>query len=420
MAVVAADLQSAAQTEPQRAAAALMTGLCGSLQGDPGVQGELGEAVCNMEDSSVSEAQVRPALGAVAWEEVATQGTFSAEASSRQLANLGARLRALRLGATGGEGPALIAYRPVPSGGSLLLASTDGGGGSMGPVRLDPRLGVFASAALSIGEKDATATEDGFDFDTVGFTAGMDYRFTDRFILGLAVGSSSVDAELDDSEGDVGADSYSLSLYSTYYVNDFFLDLTTTAGMADYDMSRNIRYTLETDSVDKTAVSTTDGHHYALALNAGYEFRGGGTLMAPYAGVDYLHTEIDDFRERGADWFNLQIGDQEVTSLQSVLGLQASYPVRAGDTTLLPRIRAEWRHEFDNDARALEARLVNDPSDDIEVVVSDDPDRDYFTVSTGLTGALPGGSTASLEYQTVLGLDDVSHHILQARLRMSF
>ena len=38
------------------------------------------------------------------------------------------------------------------------------------------------------GKRDNTAQTPGFDFDTAGLTAGIDYRYSDTFVFGLALG----------------------------------------------------------------------------------------------------------------------------------------------------------------------------------------------------------------------------------------
>jgi outer membrane lipase/esterase len=411
---------TAQQNDPQRAAATLLGAACSNLtslstqRALGGVQAELQRRACG------EDAQAPEALQAIAWEEVTTQGTFSVEASNQQFINLASRLRALRLGATGFDVRGLAFNfndEAIPV--SRLLASASGAGGASEPPAIK-RLGAFISGTLSFGDKDATSNEDGFDFKTVGITGGMDYRFTDSFILGLALGYTSLDADLDAEDDEVEADGYSASLYSTYYLGDLFFDLTASLSMADYKMRRNIRYILTADSVDKTATADTDGTQYTFALGAGYEFRAAGAIFGPYVQLNYLKADIDSFREGGADELNLQIGDQKVKSLLSVLGGQISYPIGGAFGTLLPQLRVDWRHEFKNDARSVTATLINDPTSPGVVIRSDKPDRNYFNVAAGVVAALTGGTSVGLEYETVLGLKDITNHIVRARLRLSF
>lgn len=76
------------------------------------------------------------------------------------------------------------------------------------------RLGIFINGIGAFGERDATtvspgpgpafvfAGEPGFDYDTGGILAGADYRFTDAFILGAAVGYGVTKADIENNAGD--------------------------------------------------------------------------------------------------------------------------------------------------------------------------------------------------------------------------
>jgi hypothetical protein len=134
----AQDFSPIAQNEPQNAAAQLLSGLCNDLRDKPSgsVQRTLGDRSCNLDDAvqSDQDPQAPSALQATAWEEVATQGTFSAGASNQQFINLASRRRALRLGATGFDLRALAFShddKTVPA--SRLLASAGGTGGAGEP-----------------------------------------------------------------------------------------------------------------------------------------------------------------------------------------------------------------------------------------------------------------------------------------------
>jgi outer membrane lipase/esterase len=85
------------------------------------------------------------------------------------------------------------------------------------------KLGVFANGTFTLGDKDRTSREAGFDFHTLGMTAGVDYRFKDNFILGAAFSFASTDADLDGSGGSMDAKQYSGSIYGTYYLSSSML-----------------------------------------------------------------------------------------------------------------------------------------------------------------------------------------------------
>src|SRR5262249_5137929 len=131
------------------------------------------------------------ALGQVASEEVITQGRNAVETSTR---TIGARLAALRRGASGINiqglganskeltlpGTLVAALGPFAAADSTTPTTTTN---IPSPFN---RLGLFVNGIFSVGDRDPTSKEDGFDFHTYGVIAGVDYRFTPKLVFGVA------------------------------------------------------------------------------------------------------------------------------------------------------------------------------------------------------------------------------------------
>ena len=74
----------------------------------------------------------------------------------------------------------------------------------------DSRLGIFINGRLNFGEQDQTQNQDGFDFDTLGVTLGVDYRFRSNLVIGAAVGYSDSEVEFNFDGGDMQSESITL------------------------------------------------------------------------------------------------------------------------------------------------------------------------------------------------------------------
>ena len=143
------------------------------------------------------------------------------------------------------------------------------------------------------------------------------------------------------------------------------------------------------------------------------------------ARLEYVRLNIDGYQEAINNTANgsglaLAFEGQHVDSLLSVLGGQASYAISTGVGVLLPQVRAEWRHEWKNDARTITSRFVNDPNLTPLALVTDGPDRDFFTLGTSLSATFRGGVAAFVSYETVLGLAQVSAHNVVGGIRLEF
>lgn len=421
---------SAVSQTPEEAAEDLIVDAC---QGDFGTTMTESEEFCSevvffdvsQGEEPFVEEDVRDQLRQVAWEENAAISTLSVETSNGQLGNLGARLSALRQGAALGfdlRGLALNIDGQTIRG--PFLASIEEGATTTQQIsNPNNRFGLFLTGTVSFGDKDGTSQENSFDFDTIGITGGVDYKVSDNVIMGLALGYASMDADFDAFDDEVEVDGFSASFYSTYYIKDFYVDFIASGGSNDYETTRNVVMDVDNDgNVDfgGTAKGDTDGTQFNVGLGVGYEYKVAGAILGPYAQVNYFNADIDGFTETGADPLNLEIGDQNIESLISVVGGQASYTIRTELVDLVPQARAEWWHEFENDSRSIQASFAADPDDVTKIIPTNDPDRDYFNVGVGLVGVFSEDATAFLEYQTVLGLEDVTNHIVRAQLRVNF
>lgn len=392
-------------------------------------------------------AAVRNPLLQMAPEEIIAQGRSAVETSNR---HIGARLAALHGGITALGARRFTLRRDTPfdkpavpptlvaSLGAFAAASSSG---AVSASSAFSRLGVFANGTFTRGEKETTRREAGFDLDTLGTTLGADYRLTNHVILGVAFNYLSTKADFDDvsalrtpAGGGVDTRNVGVSLYGTYYVDSFYVDGIVTFGWNDYETNRRIVYTIPatnrvgapvpgTTAVNQTARGETDGAQYAVSVGAGYDLAHRGWTFGPFVRLEYLRLDVDAYQEQitnTAPGFGLALAfeEQEVESLVSVLGGQASYALSTGFGVLLPQLRLEWRHEFKNDRRTITSRFVNDPTRTPLLLVTDGPDRDFFTLGAGLSAIFRGGVAAFVYYETVLGLADVTVHNVTFGVRL--
>jgi len=389
-------------------------------------------------------------LRQVASEEVSSQGRKAVETSTKAI---GTRLAALYRGASGvniqGLGgniqePTLPGTLVAALGPFAAVSSTTTTTTTTSPSPF-AGLGLFANGIFSFGDRDPTSNEDGFDFHTYGVIAGVDYRFSPNWVGGMAFTYLSSNSNLDNPSSLVGpfstsanagsADtrSYGFSLYGTYYVlEQLYVDGIVSFGWNNYSLDRVIGYNLgvnpngkSTAPVNQIAHADPDGHQFSFSVGAGYEFRQGAWTFGPLARLQYLKLNIDGYRETinnpnpGFGWA-LAVDSQDVESLTTALGGRASYAISTGVGVLLPQVRIEWEHEFKNDSRLLTAQFVNDPLLQPIPFTTDSPDRNYANLGVSLSATFRHGIAAFIDYQTVLGLANVSWNVFTLGVRGEF
>jgi outer membrane lipase/esterase len=475
-------------TPPINATGFAVGNLCPPLPRGTGAQADLKERCTEIVVNGNRQSTLDPLLQ-VSSEKIPTEGTTQVEAARVQIANVGTRLVELRRGVTGISiqglafnmngrtlpGTMLAGLLPGNDGrdvtnayaptifpkfeastspktspgtvlANLLSQSKSDGTGSSGNPSLFDKLGVFANGTFTWGDKDPTSREAGFDFDTLGMTAGIDYRFTDRFIFGAAFGFASTDADLDLSGGNIDTTQYSGSMYGTYYFDRLYVDGIMTIGWNTFDSKRNVIYSIPgtvevtdpvtgmsrriqsgTTSVNQTFKGDTDGVSYSLGFGGGYEFRSRGFTFGPYGRLNYFKIDIDGFGESaentdaGFGWA-LAFHGQTIESLTTALGGQATYALSTQVAVFVPQLLFEWVHEFLNSSRLIAANFVNDPfANKVPLNYrADSPDRNFFNLGFGMSAVFRGGTSAFVYYQTALAFENITKNDVVVGVRLAF
>jgi len=372
------------------------------------------------------------ALATVTAEQATVPLSSSRASLSSQRQNLSTRLSALRGGITGLSVRGLtfeVDGQTIPG---LAGAAIDGVGGAASADE-NPlfagggRVGVFINGTVSSADKDASRNEEGFDGDSWSITGGLDYRFRDDLIGGLALGYYSGSSDIDNNGGNLDADGYSLSLYGTYYQGEsFYVDGMVTYGNNSYDQRRNIRYQVGGVNVNQSAKADYDGHQWSAAVGTGYMLSNGAWSYGPVARAEYVSASIDGYSERmsnpnanGGGWA-ARLDDLDQESFTTAFGGEVSRAISTNWGVILPQLHLDWVHEYRDAPVSVNGSFIQDPTGGIFGITGDKPDSDYFNGRLGVSAQFAGGSTAFLYYNKVFGYRDLDVDTVGAGVRLTF
>ena len=305
------------------------------------------------------------------------------------------------------ETSGLLGYAPHDAGGSTSGAfasdekATSPASGSGEGLDLGP-FAVWTGGYVNFGESDDGGLA--LDHTMVGVSAGIDYRFSKKFIGGFGVGFGR-------DRTDVGANgtqstgrAYSAAVYGSYKpLDNFFLDGLIGGSWLDFDSRRFVTATGD------FANGTRSGHQLFGSLTAAYEFRDQAWLVSPYGRVEMSRTWLDGFTEEGGGDFGLRYGDQSIDTVSGVIGLRAKYAFKTGWGTLTPGARVEYTHDFAGSSRISLGYIDMDRLPywlDIEA-----SNRSYVTLGLSLDAELPQAWTLGFDYRTAFGNDAQEHAI---------
>jgi outer membrane autotransporter protein len=293
------------------------------------------------------------------------------------------------------------------------------------------RWGFFATGQIGRGEADPGQRSPGFDFDISGLTAGVDYRFSDQMVAGVALGYSKNDAEVNGGGGKLDTTGWNVAGYLTWYNEKaWFVDATVLYGQLDYDLNRRIAFSLANRSggvttVDQVASASTDGDALGASFSVGRDWQKGPWNLTGYLKGNYSRVDTDAYTEsliagRAGQGLGLAIEGRSTTSMTSIFGGRATYIMSRDWGILMPTATLEWEHEFEDDPNRVVARFAFDPTRTRLVREGDEVDSDYFNVGVGVSALFPGGRSAYVFYEELVGASRLSQGLLSLGVRLEF
>jgi uncharacterized protein YhjY with autotransporter beta-barrel domain len=409
-------------TPNQRALAEWVDDVCPRLQvrgAENVTEEELLEICGRLRDPDNLDNQVAEALDAINPDEWMAATTIALRLTRVQHGNLGQRINALRGGATGLDLSGLnvrVHGLPVPQEALIAVGRELLGGGASAEELIGAedfgRWGFFANGNVNFGDQSQTANQAGFDFNTIGITAGVDYRLRDDMFFGAAVGYANVDADFARSGGNMDVDAWNLSLFGSWFKADrYYVDALLAYGRSDYQSARHIRFSDAQGIFERTARGATDGRQFSASIAAGYDLTRGPWTVGPHLGTDYFDVNVGRVREQGAGALDMMIGQQSAKSFTVNAGGHLSYVYSASWGVLVPHARFDLVREMERDRYLMNVRLAADPftNDPLApspsiTLQSDRPDASYFVWSAGASAQLVHGIAGFVSYQRIAGM----------------
>lgn len=311
-----------------------------------------------------------------------------------------------------------------------LLYGRQGGGASADA--LNGETGAFFNAKYLDGSQDRDQYTYGYDLDSWNFTFGGDYRFGPNLIGGAMANYTQGSVDYNANKGQMTTDGWGLGAYGTYYLdNGLFFEGVTGYNWNSADLERRIDYTLDDGQgnltqVRQTAKSNPDSGVFYATLGGGYSLNRQALSFTPQLSLNYVHNSVGSYRERmsdpqapGGSWA-LAYDSQSFTSFTSRLGVMVANAFSTKVGVFVPQVSLDWIHEFKNNQEGLSARFINDLSANPLTVWTTKPDHNYFDLSLGISGQFANGRSVFLNYNAILGYEDVSQYAITGGVRFEF
>ncbi|MCA1713630.1 MAG: autotransporter domain-containing protein, partial [Gammaproteobacteria bacterium] len=256
--------------------------------------------------------------------------------------------------------------------------------------------GYWIAGTTRQGDRDDSATAARQDFGTSGGTLGADYRFNERFAIGLGLGydRDRTDVGVQGSQSEARAIS-GLAYGSFQPGLPFFVDAAFGHQRLTFQLRRRVPQT------QVFVTSPREGTQDFTSWSAGYNWKRDTWELNSYARMDAAQAQLDDYTEHGDDIHALNYDEQSIATRTSTLGARwrMQRKVRWGE--LEPRVRLEFQRDF-HDQSGATIHYADTASGPSYSLLPDELDRSRVILELGAV-LITKYLTMNLEYRGIFG-----------------
>jgi uncharacterized protein with beta-barrel porin domain len=353
--------------------------------------------------------------------EVVQQNRMSSEIMTTQQANLSTRLTQLRNYSSVSVSDLKFVQNGQSISMDMLSYLNKDADETSNDSSLNSAWGFFLNGRISNGDYSySDASNEGFDFGTDGITTGIDYRFSNKLVAGLALGYSNFDSNIG-SDTKMNSKSNSYSVYGSYNANDnFYIDGRFSFANTDHKQSRKFEFNLDTANVNHEATGKTDGTQKSAIISAGYQYNKSSWSFTPSLSLEYYKTEVDAFVEENASGWNVGFSQQNFSTMRYVLGFQINKSISLANGVFVPYLGLNYSHENQTGDKFIFMRISGMPAGEFFNAETGFNDSNYGNTNIGFSFVSSNGKQAFLQYSQVFGWEGVDRYTVNLGLRFEF
>jgi uncharacterized protein YhjY with autotransporter beta-barrel domain/phospholipase/lecithinase/hemolysin len=290
-----------------------------------------------------------------------------------------------------------IGLQTIGSFGSLMLGRLDLSNSRFGAEDGRP-LNFYVSANTASTDRPATMMSLGYEMDTTGGSAGVEYDAGNGAMFGAALNYSRGEANMSATGGRAETRAWQAGLYAGWASGGAFVQGYVGYGWLDYDFSRN--------GVISELDASTSANGVTAGGSAGYLFGLGGLRIGPVVGVRYADVDLDAFTEAGDPVLTLNVEEQGATSLIGSAGIELRGDLDISGVAVRPYLAAAIEREFEGDARTVRYALTAAPGIVNQWNLPARSDDIYGRITGGLNFTVTGALSLQVQGSTSISQDE--------------
>ncbi|MET0357764.1 MAG: autotransporter domain-containing protein [Cellvibrio sp.] len=303
----------------------------------------------------------------------------------------------------------------------MAARNIQSGGGAGDAEPIWSAIGFFASFQHEVAEKDMTTMESGYESGGNTLTLGADYRFNEKWVMGGAVGFSQNDLDYSNQGGKLDTEVTSFIIFNSYSFEKSSLEMQLGYASTSFDSVRNMEYYEGDTLISDTMRGTTGGDQLLFNSQFQWEWNRNALSVFPFMRFDYLQNKVDGYGENGGGGLPMVIGKQSTEQMTLGAGVQTTYVFNKNWGVLIPSFKATLLSEVSSAYDPITARFAYDPDpDNMFTMKNDGEDKSFAQIGIGSSFIFKGGVSGFLQYQQLVGYNNLSAYQIQGGIRYEF
>jgi outer membrane lipase/esterase len=295
------------------------------------------------------------------------------------------------------------------------------GGGAGDEAPIWSAVGFFASIQHDAAERDMSEMEAGYKSRGNTLTLGVDYRFNEKWVMGGAVGFSQNDLDYSRQSGSLDTEVTSFIVFNSYSMEHSSLETQLGFASTSFDSVRHLQYSENDTMVSDSLRGSTEGKQLLFNSQYQWEWNRNALSVFPFFRFDYLQNKVDGYGENGLGGLPMVIGKQSTKQITVGAGVQSTYAINKNWGVLIPSLKVTLLSEVSSGFDPITSRFAYDPDpDNVFMLRNDGEDKSFAQLGVGSSFIFKAGVSGFLQYQQLVGYDNLSAYQIQGGVRYEF
>ena len=275
----------------------------------------------------------------------------------------------------------------------------------------DLPIGLWATASIAYGSVD---TYGDTDFNLENGTIGIDYKISERLILGSALGYGYDKTDFDNLGSEAKSRQFTVSFYSSYQpLKHWFLDSAIGYGRFSLDSKR---YSM-VDATQHSSNRKGDVTYASLNFNAIHSFN--RFIIQPYFKGSLSSVNLNSYSEKDSDTIN-SYNKAETTFRTVAAGTRVAYNIQLAKALLKPSIEIQYRKNSSDNLKQEIRSNIADSAADTFTLNSNFLSHNMRSMSLGLDYSNEANLSLHVGYTRSAGSHDYYSNAFKINMNITF